>query len=245
MNLKHKSALILFHIAKKSHEETKINTDLSLNTSGLVLSVVPICWFLLKIITITIVYHQTYIVRPNMIEKRKFFVVWQQCHLFFSFSVCTNQWHVTLLAHFLLLLSSSTVDTLRLIVPLCWLLAALISVWVLWEHDIVERVEMTVCMCVCEGVNSIPTVEMAFKCLSLCSPILLQSHYHGACVSVCLTASVCACACVWLQMYFRALPPIVSMLPRDSPSTFLFWSFSHSSCFPSCPLARGLFEGVI
>lgn len=152
--------------------------------------------------------------------------------------MCTSQCSVTLLAHFLLLLSSSNVDTLRLIVPLCWLLAALISVWVLWEHDIVERAEM--CVCVCEGVNSIPTVEMAFKCLSLCTLVVLQTHYLCAYVCVSASISVCACACVWLQMSFWVVPPIISMLPRDSPSTFLFWSFSHSSCFPSCPLARGL-----
>lgn len=122
---------------------------------------------------------------------------------FFCFIICTNQWCVTLLAHFLLLLSSSTVDTLRLIVPLCWLLAVLISVWVLWEHDIVEKVEMTLsacvcvrvwCVCVCEGVNSIPAVEMAFKCLSLCTPIVLQTHYLSVCV--CASASICACVCL-------------------------------------------------
>lgn len=108
----------------------------------------------------------------------------------------TNQWSDALLAHFLLYFSSSNVDTLRLIVPLCWLLAALISVWVLWEHDIVERVEMTVCVCVrvCEGVNSIPTVEMAFKCLSLCTPIVLQTHY--LCAYVCVSTSICVCVLV-------------------------------------------------
>ena len=90
--------------------------------------------------------------------------------------------------------------------PLCWLLAALISVWVLWEHDIVESAEMTVCMCacVCEGVNSIPTVEMAFKCLSLCTLIVLQTHYLSAfvCVStnICVRAWVCVRACVCVHV---------------------------------------------
>lgn len=119
--------------------------------------------------------------------------------------------------------SSSNVDTLRLIVPLCWLPAALISVWVLGEHDIVERAEMTECVCesvcVCvrerEGVNSIPTVEMAFKCISLCTQTALQTHYLGA--HVCVSTSSCAHVCVaTLQMCFQAIPPIVSMLPRDS-----------------------------
>lgn len=107
---------------------------------------------------------------------------------------------------------SSNVDTLRLIVPLCWLPAALISVWVLGEHDKVERAEMTVC--VWEGVNSIPTVEMAFKCISLCTRTALQTHYLG--VSVCVSTNSCVRVCVWLQMYFWASPPIISMLPRDS-----------------------------
>lgn len=93
---------------------------------------------------------------------------------------------VTLSVHFLLLLSSSTVDTRRLIVPLCRPLAALISVWVLWEHDIVERAETAVCEG--EGVNSIPTAEMAFKCLSLCTPIVLQTHYLSA--SLCVSTSI-------------------------------------------------------
>lgn len=102
---------------------------------------------------------------------------------------------VTLSVHFLLLLSSSTVDTRRLIVPLCRPLAALISVWVLWEHDIVERAETAVCKG--EWVNSIPTAEMAFKCLSLCTPIVLQTHYLSA--SLCVSTSIRVCACVCLK----------------------------------------------
>lgn len=139
--------------------------------------------------------------------------------------------------------SSSNVDTLRLIVPLCWLPAALISVWVLGEHDIVERAEMTVCMyeCVracmrvCEGVNSIPTVEMAFKCISLCTRTVLQTHYLGA--YVCVSTSNCVRVCVWLQMYFRAIPPIVSMLPCDSTlylSVPILFSFIMLPFLSSC-----------
>lgn len=123
------------------------------------------------------------------------------------------------------LFHSELLHILRVHVPLCWLLAARISVWVLWEHDKVERAEMT------EGVNSIPAAEMAFKCLSLCTPIVLQTHYLRACL--CVLVHDC-------KMCFRAIPPIISPIPRDSPSTFLFWSFSHSSCFPSCPPATGL-----
>lgn len=76
------------------------------------------------------------------------------------------------------LFHSELLHILRVHVPLCWLLVARISVWVLWEHDKVERAEMT------EGVNSIPAAEMAFKCLSLCTPIVLQTHYLRACLCV-------------------------------------------------------------
>lgn len=122
---------------------------------------------------------------------------------------------------------SSNVDTLRLIVPLCWLPAALISVWVLGEHDIVERAEMTVC--VREGVNSIPTVEMAFKCISLCTRTALQTHYLGA--SVCVSTNSCVRVCVATNVF-----PSQSSNHLQAPTRLyplLFRSFSHSSCFPS------------
>lgn len=53
-----------------------------------------------------------------------------------------------------------------------------------------------VCVYVCEGVNSIPAVEMAFKCPSLCTPIELQTHYQCVCVCVYVFQHLDACACV-------------------------------------------------
>lgn len=136
---------------------------------------------------------------------------------------------VTLSVHFLLLLSSSTVDTRRLIVPLCRPLAALISVWVLWEHDIVERAETAVCKG--EGVNSIPTAEMAFKCLSLCTPIVLQTHYLSA--SLCVSTSIRVCACVCLKCissnHLRAPTRLTRYL-----SVLIFFSFIMLPLLSSC-----------
>lgn len=140
---------------------------------------------------------------------------------------------VIFLAHFLLLSSSSTLDTMRLFATLLVARCSHISLSALkaWHRQSGDdSMYLHVCVYVCEGVNSIPAVEMAFKCPSLCTPIELQTHYQ--CVCVCMSSSiwmhvpVCSYKCIF-KLFLQSSPCSHATLPFCS-DLFLI----HHASFP-------------